>query len=312
MSLFYGTQMALRGAWRYRLRAFLMMAGVMAGACSLTVLHERGERTRQDTIQRFKNMLGTFDTVTIRPGAGRTRGMVSLVNVPPTLTLADAQALAQLPTVKQVALLENAFDVDVKFRDHNAAPAVFGVSSNWLDLRGDRVASGRFFTPDDERDVSRVAVLGADVLRDLFAGADPSGQTIRIGDVPFQVIGVLQSRGAGPAGASLDNLILIPVTTASRRLFHRDYLTMVIAQLRDEQQSDAAVKQVTALLRERHHVAASGLDDFTVTNPRAIVARVTEIGSTLTTILKGVSALAMAIGWDPLESTCRHASLSIL
>jgi putative ABC transport system permease protein len=274
-----------------------MMAGVMIGISSLTILDSVGENTKRETMKRFKNMIGTFDTVIIRPGAGKTRGMVSLTNVPPTLRFEDAQAIAEeIPEVKQVALLQNAFDIDVKYKDRNASPAIFGVSANWLDLRGDELASGNFVTAEDMQSLARVAILGPDVVPVLFPEGDPIGKTIRIGDVPFQVKGVLQARGAGPGGGSLDDLILIPVTTASKRLFNRDFLTMLIAQLRDPEKSTAAMAEIAALLRQRHHIVASALDDFTMTSPQAVMAQVTQMGSTLSTILKGIATIAMIIG----------------
>jgi hypothetical protein len=239
MRITSGIGIAWRSMSRNRLRTFFMMAGVMIGICSLTILDSMGENTKRETMKRFKNMIGTFDTVIIRPGAGKTRGMVSLTNVPPTLKFEDAAAVAgELPEVKQVAMLQNAFDIDVKYKDKNASPAIFGVSANWLDLRGDEVAQGNFISEEDMQSLARVAILGSDVLPVLFPEGDAIGKTIRIGDVPFQVKGVLASRGAGPGGGSLDNLILIPVTTASKRLFNRDFLTMLIAQVREPDKSD--------------------------------------------------------------------------
>jgi putative ABC transport system permease protein len=297
MRMTSGIGIAWRSMSRNRLRTFFMMAGVMIGICSLTILDSVGETTKRETMKRFKNMIGTFDTIIIRPGAGRTRGMVSLTNIPPTLKFEDADAIGTaLPEIKQVAMLQNAFDIDVKYKDKNASPAIFGVSANWLDLRGDEVTQGNFISQDDMQSLARVAILGSDVLPVLFPEGDAIGKTIRIGDVPFQVEGVLSSRGAGPGGGSLDNLILIPVTTASKRLFNRDFLTMLIAQVREPEKSDAAVAKITALLRQRHHIAASALDDFTLTSPQAVMAQVTQMGSTLSTILKGIATIAMFIG----------------
>jgi putative ABC transport system permease protein len=297
MRLISAIRTGIRTMSRYRLRTILMMAGVMIGIGSLTVLDSVGENTRRETMKRFKNMLGTFDTVLIRPGAGRTRGMVSLTNVPPTLKFEDAEAIArEIGEVKQVAILQNAFDIDVKYRDRNSSPAIFGVSANWLDLRGDEVASGEFLTTNDVQSLARVAVLGPKAAQDLFPGEIPLGKTLRIGDVPFEVKGVLASRGAGPGGASLDDLILIPVSTASRRLFNRDFLTMVIAQLRDPAASKTAVAAITELLRRRHHTAASALDDFSITSPEAMAAQVTRMNSTLATLLKGIAMIALFSG----------------
>jgi putative ABC transport system permease protein len=242
-------------------------------------------------------MLGTFDTLIIRPGGGKTRGMVSLATVEPVLKFPDAAAIAtEIPEIKQVAQLQNAFDLDVGYRDRQAAPGVFGVSSNWLDLRGDQVEHGTFFGKEEERSLARIAVIGTDVQSTLFPGEDPLGKTIRIGGVPFEVRGVLASRGAGPAGGSLDNLVLIPVTTASRRLFNRDFLTMMIGQLKNPGEADVAAGKITALLRQRHHLAQTALDDFTITNPRAVMAQLSGVASTLSRILTGVAILAMLIG----------------
>jgi putative ABC transport system permease protein len=297
MGILSGIRLATRSVSRRRLRAFFMMLGVTVGVSSLTILYSVGENTKQETMRRFKRMVGTFDTVIVRPGAGRTRGMPTLTNVEPTLKFEDAQAIAsEIPEIKQVAQAQTAFDIDVKYRDRTASPAVFGVSANWLDLRGDEVAEGSFMTRDDLQSLARVAVIGFDVKSSLFPDESPLGKTIRIGEVPFQIKGVLTSRGAGPAGGSLDNLILIPVTTASRRLFNRDFLTMLIAQLNDPERSDAAIRKITALLRDRHHLAASALDDFTITSPQAALTRVTQVGSTLSKTLTGIAFIAMLIG----------------
>jgi putative ABC transport system permease protein len=297
MKTLKGLRQALRGVLRFRRRSIFMMLGVMAGVACLTVLNSIGENTRRETMKRVKNMLGTFDTVIVRPGGGRTRGMVSLANVEPVLKFTDAQAIAtELRRILQVAQLQNAFDVDVSYRGHEWTPAVFGVSANWLDLRGDRVEQGTFFSIEAERSVARVAVLGPEAAKNLMPGEMPMGKTIRIGGVPFEVLGVLASRGAGPTGSSLDNLILIPVTTASKRLFNRDFLTMVIAQLRNPEQGDRAVEDIRALLRQRHHLAPEALDDFTLTDPKAVMAQMTSVASTLSRILTGVAYLSMFLG----------------
>jgi len=288
---------SLRSLRRYRLRTGLMMLGIIIGIASLAVLSSLGEATKRETMQRFKNMLGTFDAIIVRPGGGRTRGMPTLVNVPPTLRFDDAAAIgSEASEIKAVAEVQNAFDIDVKYRDRAASPAVFGVSPNWLELRGEDVADGSFFTADENASLARVAVLGPDVRNQMFPGEDALGKTIRIADVPFEVSGLLKSRGAGPAGASLDNVILIPINTAARRLFNRDYLTMLIAQVRDPDRSNQATAQVAALLRQRHRIPPTALDDFTITNPAATVAQVTRAGTTLTKILTGVSAMALLIG----------------
>lgn len=287
---------ALRPLSRYRGRAFLMMLGVLVGIASLAILTAVGEGTKRETMARFKNMIGTFDTIIIRPGGPGFRGMPTLVNVPQSLRFGDARIIASLSEIKQVAEVQSAFDIDVKYRDRQASPAVFGVGPRWLSLRSEDVAGGSFITAEQNNSLARVAVIGPDVRKDLFPDEDPLQKTIRIGDVPFQIVGLLKSRGAGPAGAQLDNIVLIPINTSSRRLFNRDYLTMLLAQLKDPNQGTAVATELTTLLRDRHHIRPPALDDFTVTNPAATMAQVTRAGSTLQRILTGVSVMALLIG----------------
>ncbi len=274
-----------------------MMLGILVGISSLAVLTAIGEGTKRETMQRFKNMIGTFDTIIVRPGGGQFRGMPTLVNVPQTLKFDDARSIAnELAEVKAVADVQTAFDIDVKYRDRLSSPAVFGVSANWLALRSEDVADGTFFADEQNASLARVAVVGADVRKDLFPDEDPLQKIIRIGDVPFQVIGLLAPRGAGPAGGSLDNIVVIPVNTASRRLFNRDFLTMLLIQIKNPERGTEAAEKVTMLLRERHHIQPPALDDFTVTNPAATMAQMTRARNTLSKILTGVAVMALLIG----------------
>jgi putative ABC transport system permease protein len=290
-------RLALRTLWRNPLRTLLMTIGVAVGIASLTTLTSVGEATKRQTLREFKNMVGTFDVVNVSPGGGRTRGMPSLTTVEPTLKFADAAAIAaEVPGVRQVAEVQNAFDIDVKYRDRTTASAMYGISANWLEMHSYFVEAGNLISVDDIQSLARIAVIGPDVVRDLFPGEEPLGKQIRVGTVPFQVQGVLESRGAGPGGSSLDNIVFIPVTTASKRLFNRDYLTTITVQLEDPDDPDPVVEGITALLRERHGIVPPGEDDFTINNPRAAALRVSSVRSTLTAVLAGTAAIATLIG----------------
>jgi len=295
--------LALRTLARNRLRSFFMMLGVTIGIASLTGLASVGEATRQETMRRFKNMLGTFDVVIINPGGSSTRGMPSVVSVPPVLKEEDARAIAsEVSLVRQVATMQFALDIDVKYRDRAASPSVIGVSPNWAEVRGEEVAIGAGISEEDNSSLARVAVIGEDVRKSLFPDEDPIGKQLRIADVPFQVKGILASRGVGPGGSSMDNLLIIPVGTASKRLFNRDYYTGMMAQLTDPAQSERAIADIRALLRERHGIVPPGEDDFTVTSPQAQVARVTDVGSTLSRVMTGVAVIATLIGGTVIMS----------
>lgn len=289
-------RLSCRTLGRHRRRALGMMAGIVVGVGLLGTVNAVSAAARRTTMAQVKNMLGTFDTVLVRPGAAKTRGMVSLTNVPPTLTFDDADAIGALPGIRQAAELQNAFDIGALYRDHQDSPAIFGVSANWLDLRGDALARGRFFDSGQMSSEARVAVVGGDVVTALFPGADPLGKTLRLGNVSFQVEGVLARRGAGPGGFSLDDIVLIPITTARHRLFNRDFLTMVVAQVRDPGASPQALTEIRSLLRQRHHVASAALDDFTLTDPSAVAAQLAAVRSRLQLLVRGAAWLAFGLG----------------
>jgi len=296
-------RLALRTLIRNPLRSFFMMLGVAIGIASLTAMASIGEATQQETIRQFKRMVGTYDLVSVVPGAASTRGMPSLTTVEPSLKFADATAIAEEATgVLQVAEVQNAFDIDIKYRDKTTVSAVYGVSANWLEMREYFIETGDVITPDDIASLARVAVIGQDIVTGLFPDEDPMGKQIRIGNVPFAVKGILVSRGAGPGGSSLDGVLFIPVTTASKRLFNRDYLTTITAQLRDPGRPGPSIESIKAILRERHGIIPPGEDDFTISDPRASAEQVEEVSSTLAAILTGVAVIAMIIGGTVIMS----------
>lgn len=274
-----------------------MLLGVAVGIASLIAMASVGEATRQETMRQFKRMVGTFDRISIQPGAARTRGMPSLTSVEPTLRFDDADAIqAEIPNVRRVAREQSAFDIDVQARDRTTTTSIWGVSAEWMEIRGDDVTVGRGISAEDVETLARVAVIGEDLRRELFPDEDPIGKTIRIAEVPFTVQGVLVPRGAGPGGASLDNLLLLPVSTASKRLFNRDYLTNITVQLKDPEQYEPAVAAISELLRERHGIVPPVEDNFTVSNPRAALDQVEEVDSTLSAVLVGIAVIATLIG----------------
>jgi putative ABC transport system permease protein len=296
-------RLALRTLIRNPLRSFFMMLGVTIGIASLTAMASVGEATRQETLRGFKRMVGTYDVLNIQPGAASTRGMPSLTTVEPSLKFTDAKAIAEeAEGVVQVAEVQNAFNIDVKYRDNTTVTALYGISANWLEMHSYFLEAGDIITQDDIESLARIAVIGQDIVTGLFPNEDPMGKQIRIGNVPFQVKGILVSRGAGPGGSSLDGIVFIPVTTASKRLFKRDYLTTITAQLENPTRPGPTIESITAILRERHGIVPPGEDDFTITDTRANAEQVAEVGSTFSTVLTGVAVIAMIIGGTVIMS----------
>ncbi len=303
MKLWSGVALANRSMVRNPLRAFFMMLGVVIGIASLTAMSTVGESTRQETMRQFKNMVGTYDVINIEPGASSTRGMPSLITVEPSLKFGDATAIAtEVSGVTAVAEVQNAFDIDAKYRDKTTSVALYGISANWLEMRSYFIDTGNVLEDEDIESLARVAVIGPDVQEALFPNEDPLGKQLRIGNVAFQIKGVLVSRGAGPGGSSLDSIVFIPVTTASKRLFNRDYLTTITVQLDDPLNPQPVAEEITAVLRERHGIIPPGEDDFSLRTALAAAEQVSDVDSTLTRVLTGVSVIATIIGGTVIMS----------
>ena len=253
--------LALRTLSRNRLRSFFMMLGVTIGIASLTALASVGEATRQETMRRFKNMLGTFDVVIMQSrrvqharhalgghgasgaqGGGREghRQRVSRLSARWRPCSSPWTSTSSIGTGGEPVRHRCLAQLDRGARRGQSPSAA---------------ASARRTRPTGPG-----CRLGQDVRQSLFPDEDPIGKQLRIADVPFQVKGVLASRGVGPGGASMDNLLVIPVATASRRLFNRDYFTGMMAQLKDPEQSERGHRryQGAAARAPRHRAAGRG------------------------------------------------------
>ena len=231
------------------------------------------------------------------PGGGMTRGLGSVDTVPATLTTEDAQAIqADVPNVRDVALVQSKQGVAIKFGGQSTTTMVWGVTPNYPTIRPTPVARGEFFGPEEQSTAARVAVLGQDTAAALFGEADPLEQTIRIESVPFKVIGVQKKMGASPGGGNLDDRILIPQAAAARRLFNLTNMTQLVVQINGRHQVPGAAEQVKQLLRERHHIAPGMPDDFSVRIAEQMLGLLTGTSQTLTLLLAIVAALSLLVG----------------
>jgi putative ABC transport system permease protein len=180
----------------------------------------------------------------------------------------------------------------------NWSTRIQAVTPPYLAIQSWTIAQGTAFTAEDNTNSNNVAVLGATVASNLFTGGqDPVGQTIRIRNVPFTVVGVLAAKGtsAGPGGDQ-DDTVLIPFQTGQVRLFGATNINQIIVQVTDGSQIDTATTAITTLLREQHRLTASQSNDFTVRNNNDIISRVSSVSSTMTLLLGGVAAVSLVVG----------------
>ena len=293
MRLFRMGGQALGAMMENKMRTFLMMLGVIIGVATLTVIASSVLGARSEVMGKVEKF--GFDQIMIMGGAGRKPGVPQ--PIPTTLRVEDAQAmLSEVSNVKDITPQINRRDFPVKFGNKNSYALLLAANPNWASVWNTRVEAGRFISDEDISRLTRVAVIGPTIVKDLFEGDDPIGKQILVNNNPFEVIGVVEPRGTSPAGLDLDARVIIPLTTGQKRVFNQDYLFMMKIVLSDPSKMAQTVKDVHALLRERHNLPPGTEDDFTIVTPSQIMAIVSKVSTTFTLFLLLVSGVSLIVG----------------
>jgi putative ABC transport system permease protein len=277
-----------------KLRSSLTMLGIIIGNASVIAMIGIGEGA-QKYIAKELESLGP-NVLFVIPGNRETQ-RVSL-DLPKTLVLADAEAIAsQVPSVQAVAPEFNSRSL-VTYRNKNTNVNVIGTTPGFLPVRQFDVARGRFLTNLDIKRSNQVVVLGADLAERLFENVDPVGQQLRLKNVTFQVIGVLQTKGSN-LGVDYDDAAFVPITTMANRIAGRTSpygieLTYLVAAAKDADSVDAAEFQITNLLRLRHKL--TGEDDFTLRTQKDALETVGKITGALTVMLAAIAGISLFVG----------------
>ena len=274
----------LRSLRRHRARTIFMMLGTFVGVTALTVVVAVGQGMQRDVLDRFDRMF-SGSSIMLRAGGRTHRGGPRASDVT-TVTLEDLAAVeARVPAVELWDPWQLVGPREVVWRGRSRSVAVMGHSERG-DVAWNRgAARGSFFTKQDVATAARVALVGQTLADDLFGEADPIGEEIRIGTVPFRVIGVLEIQGADPHGMDRDDEVHVPVTTAMRRLTNVDYVTVAKIQVAEGADLGAVGGEIEAVLRERHSLPPGADNDFMLVNPRQVVSMIASANRVFTVFL---------------------------
>jgi putative ABC transport system permease protein len=294
MNIFESTKMAVKTLTANKLRSTLTMLGIIIGNASVITMVGVGQGAQRYASEQFES-LGP-NVLFVMPGSeeARNRTMDSTRD----LTLEDAEAIAtQVPTVDAVAPQLQS-QQPLSYSNRQTSSLVVGTTPEFLPVRDFDVEKGRFFTEIDVQRNTPVVVLGSDVARKFFGNSDPIGQQIRIKNIGFQVIGVMESKGAF-LGSNQDDAIYIPITTMSNRVTgntspYGTAVTFISANARDEASVNAAQFQLRNLLRLRHKVVNE--DDFTVRTQKDALEIAGNVTAALTLMLAAIAAISLFVG----------------
>jgi putative ABC transport system permease protein len=285
---------ALRALRRNKLRSSLTALGIIIGVFAVVAMVALGNGTRASIESQVaglgQNMLMVF------AGSRRSGGVNSGVGSASAITLEDAEALRrEIPDVV-ASSPEVTTTAQAIANGRNWSTTIAGEAPEYLVIRDWSMASGSMFTDREVHSAAKVAVLGEKTAHELFGVLDPVGQTVRIGNMPFVIIGVLASKGAGVGGQNQDDRVVIPYTTAMKRITGDKYLRSVYLQIGVAERIPIAQDQITRLLRQRHRLLSGDSDDFNIFNQQEIADTVNTVTSTLTLLLGAIAGLSLVVG----------------
>jgi putative ABC transport system permease protein len=294
MDLKSTVRMALRTLGRNKLRTSLTMLGITIGIgaviCTVAVGQGGAGRIREQML-----MLGD-NFVWVEAGGRSVSGVRTGTGATMSLRLTDMQAILQ--TVPLIKTCSPQVDgrTQVVYQNQNWNTVFRGVSSDFLTVRRWSVVSGGIFSPDEVEASANVAVLGQTVVGYLFPGENPLGKIIRIGNLPFRVVGVLQAKGFSATGQDQDDFLLMPYTTAQKKVKGIDWLNDILCSAISPEAIRPAQDNITLLLRERHHILPGTMDDFNIRSPQEILQAQEQASNTLTLMLTCVALVSLLVG----------------
>ena len=299
MNILESIRLAMRGLSANKLRSALTMLGIIIGVGAVVALLSVGQGAQAAITAQIQG-IGS-NVIFVFPGALTQSGMSFGAGSSATLTMEDGEAMADplnCPDVVAVAPQQQR-NAQIIFRNRNTNASVVGTTPEYSFVRKAEPAQGRFLDDQDLASSSRVAVLGAHLAQDLFDQEDAVGQTIRINRVPFRVIGVLVEQGGG---GPTDTSLYVPITTARSRLFGSTIargggrsVQLILASAASESRIDAAVQQITDVLRQRHKIEYDD-DDFSVTSQKDILGVLNQVTEILTLFLAAIAAISLLVG----------------
>ncbi len=277
-----------------KLRTFLTMLGVIIGVTSVIALVSIGMGLQKNMMESFSR-LGS-NMLIIMPGSSNRGGPRGAAGSITTLTYNDAEAIKE--KIKDISYVSPTVrtSTQVVYGHENWNSSITGVVPEYVAIQSLELKSGLFFSEHDVDVRNRVAVIGATVAANLFASVNPVGKKIRIGNAPYTVIGVLNSKGSSSGGQDQDDVVLIPLTTAQERLIGVTYVQSINVQVAAADKMDEVQSNIEKLLRQRHRIRSGAEDDFNVRNLTSIMETMSSMSTMITLFLGAIAGISLFVG----------------
>ena len=280
-----------------RLRTFLTMLGMVIGVGAVVLMMAIGEGAQQ-SIKRSIDSMGS-NLFVILSGSSSTSGSRSGSGNSSALNMNDANAIGDLEDINAFAPISTG-NAQIVYGGNNWNTSIVGTTPSYFSIRGWNVDSGNLFTDADIRSASRVALVGKTVVENVFGDdVDPIGKTIRIKKSPFLIVGILESKGQSFDGRDQDDTIIVPITTAQRKLFGNQIpgsVRMIMAQAKSEKYMSSAEDAMNDLIRQRHNIRENAESDFSIRNLTAMAKTASETAKTMSMLLGAIASISLLVG----------------
>ena len=296
MSLFTLLRVALRLLRRNKLRSALTVLGIVIGVAAVIAMVALGRGAQSNVASQIASLGANL--ILVLPGATQTAGVKGAQGSSSNLTRGDIAALGrEVPTISAVAPT-NRVSGQIVYGDANWSTSIFGSTPAYFDVRQWKVARGATFGDGEELTAAKVCVIGQTVADNLFGDQDPIGQTVRARNVPLRVIGVLEPKGQSVMGNDQDDTVLVPLATLQQRMIggSRETVGTALVAATGPDTIDAAMADMRAVLRQRHHLQPDDDDDFSLRNMQDIAKANAEVADVLTVLLGAVAGVSLLVG----------------
>jgi putative ABC transport system permease protein len=297
VNLFSAAKVAYRSLRANKMRSALTMLGMIIGVAAVIAMVAVGAGANERIAAQIASIGSNL--ILVIPGSTTSGGLRSGFGGTPTLTMGDAKAIAKELSGVRYAAASVRSTAPVVYGNQNWSTIIQGVTPEYFPIREWITAAGRTFGPEDVDASVKVAVLGQTVAQNLFGSENPVGKIVRIKKVPFTVIGLLEAKGQSMQGQDQDDAVIVPITTAQKKLFgtsHVGTVGTIIVQAVDADSIKQAETQVTELVRQRHRIGRGQDDDFSVRNLSEMLAVAEASTKVMSLLLGAIASVSLLVG----------------
>ena len=277
-----------------KMRSFLSMLGIIIGVAAVIIMMAIGQGSKE-SIRAELSTMGT-NLLTIRPGADMRGGVRQDPSAMQTLKAADYERIVREKKFVTKVSPEVTASGQVIYGNNNTNTSMYGESTEYLDIKQWVIEDGECFTDEDIKKAAKVVVVGKTIVTELFGeSVDPIGKTIRFKSIPMRIIGVLKSKGYNSWGMDQDNVMIAPYTTVMKRIAAQTWYSSIVCSAVTEELSDAAIKELTQILRDNHKLKGDAADDFTIRSQAEMMETMSSTMDTVTLILVVAAAFSLLV-----------------